>query len=198
MPIRIVRLGSPRVKNEGLRIGTVRRPALMVLFALCLGLSGCVYQRYDAYQNVESLKLTITQPPSPVRIGSTFPLQYSLENRSPYPLKVCIENFGHPWYSLIGEKARTEGDSSEVTAMLSSSKPASCRQLIWLQPGRSCTWTESIQLMTSVKSDKAEFSVLVKILDREHGRDTSKSVQSNRYILEILHDAAVQPSPRGA
>jgi uncharacterized protein YeaO (DUF488 family) len=26
MPIRIVRLGSPRSKNEGLRIGTVRRP----------------------------------------------------------------------------------------------------------------------------------------------------------------------------
>ena len=26
MPIRIVRLGSPRTKNEGLRIGTVRRP----------------------------------------------------------------------------------------------------------------------------------------------------------------------------
>ena len=26
MPIRIVRLGSPRAKNEGLRIGTVRRP----------------------------------------------------------------------------------------------------------------------------------------------------------------------------
>lgn len=26
MPIRIVRLGSPRVKDEGLRIGTVRRP----------------------------------------------------------------------------------------------------------------------------------------------------------------------------
>jgi len=26
MPIRIVRLGSPRSKNEGLRIGTMRRP----------------------------------------------------------------------------------------------------------------------------------------------------------------------------
>jgi uncharacterized protein YeaO (DUF488 family) len=26
MPIRIVRLGTPRAKNEGLRIGTVRRP----------------------------------------------------------------------------------------------------------------------------------------------------------------------------
>jgi uncharacterized protein YeaO (DUF488 family) len=26
MPIRIVRLGTPRSKNEGLRIGTVRRP----------------------------------------------------------------------------------------------------------------------------------------------------------------------------
>lgn len=26
MPVRIVRLGSPRAKNEGLRIGTVRRP----------------------------------------------------------------------------------------------------------------------------------------------------------------------------
>jgi uncharacterized protein YeaO (DUF488 family) len=26
MPIRIVRLGSPRYENEGLRIGTVRRP----------------------------------------------------------------------------------------------------------------------------------------------------------------------------
>jgi uncharacterized protein YeaO (DUF488 family) len=26
MPIRIVRLGSPRTKHEGLRIGTVRRP----------------------------------------------------------------------------------------------------------------------------------------------------------------------------
>ena len=26
MPIRIVRLGSPRTKDEGLRIGTVRRP----------------------------------------------------------------------------------------------------------------------------------------------------------------------------
>ena len=26
MPIRIVRLGSPRARNEGLRIGTVRRP----------------------------------------------------------------------------------------------------------------------------------------------------------------------------
>lgn len=26
MPIRIVRLGSPRAKDEGLRIGTVRRP----------------------------------------------------------------------------------------------------------------------------------------------------------------------------
>ena len=26
MTIRIIRLGSPRVKNEGLRIGTVRRP----------------------------------------------------------------------------------------------------------------------------------------------------------------------------
>lgn len=26
MPIRIVRLGTPRVKDEGLRIGTVRRP----------------------------------------------------------------------------------------------------------------------------------------------------------------------------
>jgi uncharacterized protein YeaO (DUF488 family) len=26
MPVRIVRLGSPRSKNEGLRIGTVRRP----------------------------------------------------------------------------------------------------------------------------------------------------------------------------
>ena len=26
MPIRIVRLGSPRKRNEGLRIGTVRRP----------------------------------------------------------------------------------------------------------------------------------------------------------------------------
>ncbi len=26
MPIRIVRLGSPRVPNEGLRVGTVRRP----------------------------------------------------------------------------------------------------------------------------------------------------------------------------
>ncbi len=26
MPIRIVRLGTPRVKNEGLRIGSVRRP----------------------------------------------------------------------------------------------------------------------------------------------------------------------------
>lgn len=26
MPIRVVRLGSPRTKNEGLRIGTVRRP----------------------------------------------------------------------------------------------------------------------------------------------------------------------------
>jgi uncharacterized protein YeaO (DUF488 family) len=26
MPIRIVKLGSPRAKNEGLRIGTVRRP----------------------------------------------------------------------------------------------------------------------------------------------------------------------------
>jgi uncharacterized protein YeaO (DUF488 family) len=26
MPIRVVRLGTPRAKNEGLRIGTVRRP----------------------------------------------------------------------------------------------------------------------------------------------------------------------------
>lgn len=26
MPIRVVRLGSPRIKGEGLRIGTVRRP----------------------------------------------------------------------------------------------------------------------------------------------------------------------------
>lgn len=26
MPIRVVRLGSPRAKNEGLRLGTVRRP----------------------------------------------------------------------------------------------------------------------------------------------------------------------------
>ena len=26
MPIRIVRLGSPRARNEGLRLGTVRRP----------------------------------------------------------------------------------------------------------------------------------------------------------------------------
>ena len=26
MPLRIVRLGTPRAKNEGLRIGTVRRP----------------------------------------------------------------------------------------------------------------------------------------------------------------------------
>ena len=26
MPVRIVRLGTPRAKNEGLRIGTVRRP----------------------------------------------------------------------------------------------------------------------------------------------------------------------------
>ena len=26
MPVRIVRLGSPRAKDEGLRIGTVRRP----------------------------------------------------------------------------------------------------------------------------------------------------------------------------
>src|SRR5512140_2498166 len=26
MPIRVVRLGSPRAKDEGLRIGTVRRP----------------------------------------------------------------------------------------------------------------------------------------------------------------------------
>ena len=26
MPIRIVRLGSPRVPGEGLRLGTVRRP----------------------------------------------------------------------------------------------------------------------------------------------------------------------------
>ena len=26
MPFRVVRLGSPRVQNEGLRIGTVRRP----------------------------------------------------------------------------------------------------------------------------------------------------------------------------
>ena len=26
MAVRVVRLGTPRVKNEGLRIGTVRRP----------------------------------------------------------------------------------------------------------------------------------------------------------------------------
>jgi len=26
MPIRVVRLGSPRTKGEGLRLGTVRRP----------------------------------------------------------------------------------------------------------------------------------------------------------------------------
>jgi len=164
--------------------------------ALVLGLLGCVYRRYDAYQNTEKLKLTISQPPSPVKVGSTFPLQYSLTNNSPYPLKVCIQNYGLPTYTLIGERAHTEGDSSEITGLLWTSSHPSCRKLIWLEPGHPFTWTESVELVT-VKSDKAEFSVGIEIMDHEHGRDTSKSIQSNKYILEILHDGAIQPSQKG-
>ena len=41
MSVRIVRLGSPRLKNEGLRIGTVRRPPR--------GVSKSEYARRDIY-----------------------------------------------------------------------------------------------------------------------------------------------------
>ena len=41
MPIRIVRLGSPRLRGEGLRIGTVRRPPR--------GVPKCQYAARDFY-----------------------------------------------------------------------------------------------------------------------------------------------------
>ena len=82
MPIRIVRLGTPRVAGEGLRLGTVRRPPR--------GVRKEDYARLDYYDlwlpdlapSAELVKLALTPPFTPER-WKTFVTRYRREMKEP-------------------------------------------------------------------------------------------------------------------
>jgi uncharacterized protein YeaO (DUF488 family) len=82
MSIRIVRLGSPRAKSEGLRLGTVRRPPR--------GVKKTDYARLDYYDvwlpelaPSEPLRLWITSKPITPARWATFTRRYRAEMRAP-------------------------------------------------------------------------------------------------------------------
>lgn len=82
MPIRIVRLGTPRAEGEGLRLGTVRRPPR--------GVRKEDYARLDYYDlwlpdlapSAELVKLALSPPFTPERWG-TFVKAYRREMKEP-------------------------------------------------------------------------------------------------------------------
>ena len=82
MPIRIVRLGTPRVAGEGLRLGTVRRSPR--------GVRKEDYARLDYYDlwlpdlapSAELVKLALTPPFTPER-WKTFVTRYRREMKEP-------------------------------------------------------------------------------------------------------------------
>jgi uncharacterized protein YeaO (DUF488 family) len=82
MAVRVVRLGSPRTRGEGLRLGTVRRPPR--------GVKKTDYGKLDYYDlwmpelaPSESLRAWVTsKPPTPER-WTAFARRYRSEMRSP-------------------------------------------------------------------------------------------------------------------
>jgi uncharacterized protein YeaO (DUF488 family) len=82
MPIRIVRLGTPRAEEEGLRLGTVRRPPR--------GVRKEDYSRLDYYDlwlpdlapSAELVKLALSPPFTPER-WKTFVTRYRREMKAP-------------------------------------------------------------------------------------------------------------------
>jgi uncharacterized protein YeaO (DUF488 family) len=82
MAIRVVRLGTPRVEGEGLRLGTVRRPPR--------GVRKEDYARLDYYDlwlpdlapSAEVVKLALSPPFTPER-WATFVKRYRREMREP-------------------------------------------------------------------------------------------------------------------
>ena len=82
MPIRVVRLGTPRAAGEGLRLGTVRRPPR--------GVRKEDYARLDFFDvwfpdlapSAEVVKLALSEPFSPER-WRTFVKRYRREMKEP-------------------------------------------------------------------------------------------------------------------
>jgi len=82
MSIRIVRLGSPRAKSEGVRLGTVRRPPR--------GVKKTDYARLDYYDvwlpelaPSEALRSWITSKPITPQRWAAFTRRYRSEMRAP-------------------------------------------------------------------------------------------------------------------
>jgi uncharacterized protein YeaO (DUF488 family) len=84
MPIRIVRLGTPRARGEGLRLGTVRRPPR--------GVRKTDYARLDYYDvwlpdlapSAALVSWALGAPWTPAR-WRTFARRYRAEMRAPVP-----------------------------------------------------------------------------------------------------------------
>ncbi len=89
MAIRIVRLGTPRAWNEGLRIGTVRRPPRGVRKE---DYSGRDY--YDVWlpelaPSAELVSYALSEPFTPKR-WATYEKRYLAEMRKPGPLRLIL------------------------------------------------------------------------------------------------------------
>jgi uncharacterized protein YeaO (DUF488 family) len=87
MAIRVVRLGTPRIPGEGLRLGTVRRPPR--------GVRKEDYARLDYYDvwfpdlspSAELVKLALSEPSDPKR-WATFVRRYRQEMKEPHVERV--------------------------------------------------------------------------------------------------------------
>ena len=87
MSVRIVRLGSPREKGEGLRIGTVRRPPR--------GVKKADYSKLDYYDTwlpelsptQKLVSWAMSEPWTPAR-WKTFAKKYRAEMKAPEPQRL--------------------------------------------------------------------------------------------------------------